>query len=418
MTNHIATTRARDLQSLAAGGQLVTDSWAILVPLLRQRLGPAHAALLAEPLTNPTQGETDWYAEGNEPARPLASLPPELQAQIRQTLAQLGADIAALAGTLKSGRDGNDRVLGTMLELALQVPGEGYVYAAGTQPVLVAWGHAGSGGASQGIALSGQRAAAPGRMAILPPPMVPPPAVRRLGPALAAATLGAALLLVAALLLLGRDPLGWYAVAAPVCAVPDGNMALRAQLDGAARHEAELRLQLAQLSTDAGARRLQCPPVQLAAVPPPVPPRPIPQPAPTPPSEDSTRAQRRGGQRGKLTIILAWDDRNDLDLFVRCPDGATIYYKRRSACGGTLDVDANENASTADVQPVENVFFPQPQGGTYTVVVDAFAMRVSTETPFRVTIQQEGQPDRVVNGVAHNGQHMQEVTTVTLEASP
>jgi hypothetical protein len=48
-------------------------------------------------------------------------------------------------------------------------------------------------------------------------------------------------------------------------------------------------------------------------------------------------------QVGDVTITLAWDDRNDLDLHVHVqPHGQTssteIYYANRQAAGGSLDV--------------------------------------------------------------------------------
>jgi len=38
-----------------------------------------------------------------------------------------------------------------------------------------------------------------------------------------------------------------------------------------------------------------------------------------------------------------WDDWNDLDLYVTCPCGSTLYYGNRECktCGGILDKDMN-----------------------------------------------------------------------------
>lgn len=415
MTTLVATTRARDLQSLGAAGQSIGSAWAVLHPLLRQRLGAEHAALLAEPMVNPAQGEIDWYAGSDQPVRPIASLAPGERRVVEETLARLAGDIAALTATLKASRDAGERTLGALLDLALQVPGDGFVYADGQQPVLVAWGHARAGAGSVRVALAGERRTAVRPMAILHPPG-PPVAVRRgLGAAVATATACALVLLAATLYLIGRDPMGWYARTEAACAVPTDDMALHARLDAAAGREPELRLQLARLTTDAGARRLMCPPVRLAAVAAPPPPAPL---LPRPRSEDESRAERRGAQRGKLTIILAWDDRNDLDLSVVCPGGDRLFFNHRQACGGVLDVDANESVRTADVQPVENIFFAQPAPGEYYVTVDPYAMRVATETPFRVTIQQDGRPDRIINGIARNGVRGQDVATVVVEGAP
>ena len=404
----IATTRARDIQALGTAGQLTTESWSALHRLLEQRLGPGHAALLAEPVFNAAQGETDWYTDADGPVRLLSSLPAAEQGLARQVLDRLTSDTLALAAEMEASRSGADRFLGAMLRLTMQVPDETCIHVAGAQPVLAAWGHARSGAAAGSVVLGGERAVPRFPMAILPPPAAPAFAARRIGPALAAALLVSLLFLLSASYVVAADPFRWYAVAEPGCQPPDADMALRTDLAKAADRESELRLQLAQLSTDAGSRRLMCPPVQPAALSAPPPPR----------SADANRAQQRGAQHGKLTIILAWDDRNDLDLYVRCPAGGTIFYRQRTACGGTLDVDANSDQRTADVQPVENVFFGDPRPGTYQVLVDPYAMRVGRATPFRLTIQQDGRPDRVVTGVANNGQHMQEAASVTVDAAP
>ncbi len=106
-------------------------------------------------------------------------------------------------------------------------------------------------------------------------------------------------------------------------------------------------------------------------------------------------------------MILAWDDRNDLDLAVICPDGRRIDYRTRSACGGALDVDRNAMTPGEPVTrtPVESISFPTtPAPGRYRIVVDYFGRRDGPTSPFRVTIRQAGQPDRVIRGVAREGQ--------------
>jgi hypothetical protein len=63
---------------------------------------------------------------------------------------------------------------------------------------------------------------------------------------------------------------------------------------------------------------------------------------------------------------------------------------------------------------VENVYFDDPGPGTYRIVVDPYAMRVAVDSRFRVTIRRDGEPDRVVEGTARNGQHVQTVTQVNV----
>ena len=53
------------------------------------------------------------------------------------------------------------------------------------------------------------------------------------------------------------------------------------------------------------------------------------------------RLEREGARVGDVTVSLAWDDFNDLDLHVICPDGSEVSYQNSSTGGGTLDVDMN-----------------------------------------------------------------------------
>lgn len=400
----ITTTRGQDLQSLMSAGQATADMWSALRSLLLRDLGPGHAHLLAEPAVNPVRGEIDWYADVEGEVRPLSALPHDEQEAARGQLARLVADVLAVASRLRSSPNDGERFLSEMLELSMQVPDEASVYVAAGHPVLVAWGYAKAGPAIERVHLSGMLPASSRPMPIAPPPIAPVPVERSTWSVLITALALASLMLLVSAFLVLRDPLGWYDVQEAACAVLPGQLDLLAALHTAESHQSDLRLQLAQLSTDAGARRLQCRP-----------------PEPPPPPQigaDEQRARDRGAKRGKVTIILAWDDRNDLDLHVICPAGTEIYYKRRSACGGMLDVDANGDARTSDVTPVENVFFTEPQPGVYRVIVDPYAMRVATASRFRLTVKREGRPDEVIEGMANNGAHSQEVTSFTLEPPP
>lgn len=399
----IATTRSQDLQPLAAAGQTVIEAWGALHTLLRG-LSPAHAALLAEPVANAARGEVDWYAEGDGPAARLEDLPDAERAAAQARLDQLAGDIQARAAQLGSSRAEGDRFLSDMLGLALRLPGENSVFVRNGQPVLVGWGHVRSGGRGGAAVLTG-RALPPAAQAaaILPPPPSPYAAAapRRawLWGALAASCLAPLL----AGLLLWRDPFGWFAVDPPQCRLEPGQLGLAEGLQEEAAREGVLRAELARLAADAGQRRLMCPPT------------PAPAAAAAPPSRDAERAQRQGAQAGKLQVILAWDDRNDLDLHVVCPDGLDINYIRRQACGGTLDVDANGDVRRLTPTAVENVYFTDPRPGRYRVVVDPYGMRERTASPFRVTVRRDGQPDRVTTGTAQNGRRNQAVTEFTVE---
>ncbi|WP_114393930.1 hypothetical protein [Oleisolibacter albus] len=86
------------------------------------------------------------------------------------------------------------------------------------------------------------------------------------------------------------------------------------------------------------------------------------------------RLFRAGAASGAVDVSLIWNDVNDLDLHVECPDGSRICFESKSACGGLLDVDRNAFASALTAEPVENIsWHTKPtRSGTYRVGVHFF----------------------------------------------
>lgn len=265
-TQPIATTAGRDLTPLGTGGQRAVDCWDTLTLLLERELSTAHAALLAEPLTNAARGAIDWYARGEGAAAPLSALPEAARAAVSARLEALVGGIEALAARLKASGAEGDRFLGGMLSLALQIPGPDFVYAIGEQPVLVAWGHSTGGTQPQGMVLTGRRRLAElRRWTILPPPpkallrpMEPPPHTTRrawLGP------FGAgAILLAATPLFLLLAAATWSSAHSPPCTVPPAQLNLIATLQDARARGAALQIERARLAEELGTRRQQCAP--------------------------------------------------------------------------------------------------------------------------------------------------------------
>jgi hypothetical protein len=128
---------------------------------------------------------------------------------------------------------------------------------------------------------------------------------------------------------------------------------------------------------------------------------------PPSPDADAARVQAVGGQSGRLQIILAWDDRNDLDLHVVCPNGEEISYNNKRAGGGELDVDA----AGVDA-PAENIRFEAPEPGRYQIFVVFYNASAVSQSPFRVTIRRQSQPDQVIPGIARQQGERQLVQTV------
>lgn len=400
-TSLIATTEAASLRPLAVGGQTVIGSvWQITAHLRRAR-GPDHAALFAEPTADAGRGIVDWYGPGEGEALPLPSLPADARAEAEAKLAALFADIGAEAAALKASPRESDRLLGELLSLAVRVPDPSFIRVRGGNPVLVGWGHE-AGGRSVGPELLDKSAdLPPPKQPILFPQRAAAPAPRAWPWLLLAALL--ALLLLLLLLLLWRNPFGWFVMAPPDCRLDPAGIALVEDQRRETDRFVHLQEDLAAARRALGAARLACPPIRPQAAAPPAPP---PQP---PRNEDAERARREGGREGQVQVILAWDDRNDLDLAIICPDGSRIFFENRRACGAELDVDMNVEGGPRGIspRPVENVTWPgAPPPGRYRVEVTNYSRNPGgpASSPFRVTIRRPGQPDQVLRGTAAPGQ--------------
>lgn len=394
----IASTDAA-LRPLGAGGQPAVEAWPQIAAHLRRARGPDHAALFAEPVADRGRGTIDWYAAGEGEAVPLDRLDPAARAAAEARLAALFRDIEAEAAALKESPREGDRLLGDMLRLAMRVPDPSWVRVRGGRPVLVGWGHE-IGGRSVGPELlTKPTERRRGRMPVLMPPIPGAPLwPRRLLWWLAALL---ALLLLLLLLLLWWDPWRWFSLARPACLADPAGLALleeRRQEEGRTR---ALQAELARLSLEAGQARLACPPIRRQAeAPPPEPPR---------PNEDLERARREGAREGNVQVVLAWDDRNDLDLAIICPNGQRIYFENRRACGAELDVDMNVSGGPRPIsaRPVENITWAgEPPSGQYRIEVTNYGRNPGgpPASPFRVTVRRPGQPDQVLRGQARPGE--------------
>ncbi|MFN9334982.1 MAG: hypothetical protein ACK6DJ_00915, partial [Alphaproteobacteria bacterium] len=381
----IATTRNAELQVLGTGGQLAVQAWDQITGYLRRARSPAHAALFAEPNPDADRGITDWYAAGQGAAPPLETLPEAAQDAPRAEFARLYDDIREEADRLRASTRESERFLGELIALALITPATDCLRVMAGQPVLVAWGHAKLGEAPSPELLIGmtRRRGGAGAMQI-----VGPPAETQAKRPLLFWLLGllGLFLLLLLLLLLWRDPFGWFKAALPQCVVQPGNAELLHELRAAQAREAALRGDIAQEMLRLGDRRTACPPPE----PPPPPPRRVEQPAsPQPPrQEDAERARREGARSGRVQIILAWDDRNDLDLMMICPNGERLFFDHRRACGAELDVDRNAGNSALIATPVENIVFAaEPAPGRYRIIVWHFQNNppAPASSPYRVT---------------------------------
>jgi len=122
-------------------------------------------------------------------------------------------------------------------------------------------------------------------------------------------------------------------------------------------------------------------------------------------SEFIRRLNREGAETGSIQISLIWDNFNDLDLHVFTPAGERIWFNnRRTACGGTLDVDMNVRPTSK--QPVENlVWWKEPPEGVYSVCVHHYAShrkwRTRDPTTFHVRVKAEDEVSEFMGSLSH-----------------
>ncbi|MBL3580564.1 hypothetical protein [Rhodovulum visakhapatnamense] len=117
----IVTTSSAGLTALGSREQ---RSYELIADTVRDRLGPDHAALFAEPVATEQGDRYDWYAPVPGRVRRLDALIPEERGALLQRLEALRADIGALADEI--GAEGSPAAerLSEALRNALQVPGE------------------------------------------------------------------------------------------------------------------------------------------------------------------------------------------------------------------------------------------------------------------------------------------------------
>lgn len=129
------------------------------------------------------------------------------------------------------------------------------------------------------------------------------------------------------------------------------------------------------------------------------------------------RLMREGGKSGAVQVTLSWDDYNDLDLHLFCPDGERIYFNNKiSECGGILDVDMN--VKPVSNNPVENIVWENiPAPGKYKVGVHFYKhyrkKRSKKTCKFRLRVVVDDN-SREYQGSITYGQAIQMVTTFTI----
>ena len=120
-------------------------------------------------------------------------------------------------------------------------------------------------------------------------------------------------------------------------------------------------------------------------------------------SDDITHITNElGAGVGPITVTLGWKTEDDLDLHMITPDGSRIYYRNKTAQGGTLDVDMNARESNITIPAVENIFFPDPENGHYKVYLRDFRDRTQNASSHWIIKVKVGDAEHVFEGDINN----------------
>ena len=379
----IARTFAEGLRPLGASAQ---RNHALITDAVAARLSPAHALLFCEPVTTPDGVATDWYAQARGAVRRLDEIGPEEGEAARRRLGELVGDILSIADEFEAGGSETDRRLAEALRNATEVPDGNAIWLVGDQPVLVTWSH------SRDIDKAPR-----GIIRTFIPAKPPPPTPLRPAPD--------------PVIVETREPLtfrdvlwwfGWLVLAALVfwvfwllvapCALRGPGFlaidacpsSLASEIRAETDQRASLEDRVAMLERDLARTGRAC-----GSGPPPD----------EEPGDVVETVMDEGGEIGAVNVILSWPGTADLDLWVECPSGRKIKHSNTQACGGELDIDAN-NALAMD-SPVENIVFAvAPESGSYGVTVDLYSLKAETPEsviPFTVVIIIDGEE------TVHNG---------------
>jgi hypothetical protein len=423
MTNALlCTTSTQGLQPLGSPAQ---RSYELVSGTLRQRLGPDHAALFGEPVTNEAGDQIDWHAPVAGRAVPMADLPEADQQALRDKLGGLVGDISQEAEVLGQSEAGEDQRLSEALSNAIEIPDEAMIYAVkgtdGTyQPVLVHWGWVRNEQAAVRGILTGMvpRVGAPVGVA---------PVAQRQSP------LWWWLILLGWLLLAALLTAILYVLVAPCGVNRFGLVFCPGEQAASADPFEENRVigdEIARLQRELAMADRSCQPrIPILPAPPdtpdtpaiPVFPKPTepdvpapaaPEPPPAPPDETKSDADRaevqeriaeRGAELGALNFVLEWDSIDDIDLFVTCPAGDTLSYSKRAGCGGRYDLDANVAAASAVRDPAENIVFENAATGLYKVRAQLRDDRTGTDQTVTLHVLRKSGPSQSYTGIVGPG---------------
>ncbi|NVK31748.1 MAG: hypothetical protein HWE20_12135 [Gammaproteobacteria bacterium] len=137
---HITTT---DLKNFTAFGSADYPAYSLydsLSAVLRERVSPEAASLLARPDYERNSNLVDYSCDAEGGLIPINSLDDESKNFHLANIKSCATEIRGLAETLKSSPDHHSQRLGHMLQQAVAVPDISYIYLLNDKPVVTNWG--------------------------------------------------------------------------------------------------------------------------------------------------------------------------------------------------------------------------------------------------------------------------------------
>lgn len=351
-SQQIASTTAIDLAPI--GGRKERD-FERIIDYLAATLGPEHAAIFSEPQSSTDGTRIHWYIDRSGPVSRLDALDEQTADAVLGRFDRIARDIVGLADRLAASKEASDRAFGRALANAIRIPSRSYIYAHEGNPILVGWGHrlanASSGNDEIGVrAPVRPRGPQAAEMPITAPLEQPETGADQTEPDQTNRTRDeekeprhtwsrclTALLwcvlagLIAAILYLlsmacAISFLPWFSYCnqrpAAIVGFADLQRELRV-LENAAAFKKEHCAELPQSGADLNN------------------------------SEISDRLSQRQAGNGALQISLAWNGFADLDLAIKCGNGA-VWFRSPSGCGAKLDTDSNGGRNNTP-RPIENI---------------------------------------------------------------
>ena len=110
-----------------------------LVTLVKKHLSPVTASVFAQPVLQDDSDYVEWYSDLQGQPEPLLSLPENQQLKAKELLTNRLDSVSKLAEQLPQLEPGSTE-LQTILQKAVQYPGDKAVYVINGQPVIIFWG--------------------------------------------------------------------------------------------------------------------------------------------------------------------------------------------------------------------------------------------------------------------------------------